>query len=148
MKKYHFISRENVTAYLRQLRDGDIARAKSVSEAESILKAAGREDLLSYVKDAEELGEAYSPPTDSELAAIQVGDVVRVCTPARYPHDGFDWNPLLVLRTNGEEIHGILRGGFMEEDQDERVTLSIEYVCDIDDRSGIDTAADAATHTH
>ena len=68
MKTDHFISRKKVVAEERQDRDRAIAHRKAVSEAESTLKAAGREDLLHCLKEPTELGKAYFPPTDIELA--------------------------------------------------------------------------------
>ena len=129
-----FITRDQVSSQLRKNRNWTIAHGKAISEAESTLKAAGREDLLHCVKKPTELGKEYFPPTDIELAAIQVGDVVRVCTPPRYSYWdwGFNWHPLLVLKVSGDEIYGLLRG-FLKED--ERVTVSLAQICSIDDRS-------------
>ncbi len=133
MKTNRFFTREKVRDRERQSRDHLIARNAGIAQTESILKDAGREDLLGFVAEATEIGEEYSPPNASELVAIEVGDVVRLCTYTRYPGYGFDWNPLVVLKISGDEIHGLLSGGFLDED--ERVTVSLECVCSIDDHS-------------
>ena len=130
METNRFITREKVRDEVRQTRDHLIARNALIAQTESILKDAGREDLVGFVPEATEFGKEYSPPNASELAAIEVGDIVRVCTCPRYS-DGFVWNPLVVLKISGDEIHGLLSGGLLEED--ERVTVSLEYVCSIDD---------------
>ena len=131
METNRFITREEVRDQERQSRDHLIARNAGIAQTESIFKDAGREDLLDFIAEATEIGEEDSPPNDSELAAIEVGDVVRVCTYARYPDYGFDWNPLVVLKISGDEIYGLLSRGFLYED--ERVTVSLECVCSIDD---------------
>ena len=131
METNHFNSSESVTAKLRQFRDTSIAHATAISDVKSILKAAGRGDLQPYVKNATKLVDAYFPPTDDELGAIQVGDFVYVYSDALYPGYGFDVDEIVVLSINGEEIQGLMRDVLSDDFYDDPVNVSIKYICEI-----------------
>jgi hypothetical protein len=138
MRSHDFWTRESVADELRSWRDHNIARNQRIAEAKSILRNLGRKDLLSTIEEPTKIGKRYAPPTPERLKAIEVGDVVRICTRDRVLDGVFIWYCLVVERCTDEEVEGVIEiyGKNM------RVTLPKTYVCVTDE-----PAADADSPT-
>ncbi len=134
-------TRDEVSLLLREERNRIIDRNRSIVEAKAILRKADREDLLGFIEETRAIPDEYSPPSAAQLSAIEVGGRVFVCTYQTLTscQDEFSavhfWS-LIVIKVTENEICGLSPSAF---DDDERITVPIEFVCEIDEKPATDS---------
>ncbi len=129
-------TRDEVSARFRQERNRIIDRNRRIAEAKAILKRADREDLVGLIEETGRIPDEYSPPSVAQLSAIEVGDKVYVCIYGCLTGSCEEWPAvhfwsLIVIKVTENEICGLSPSAF---DDDERITVPIEFVCEIDER--------------
>ena len=134
-------TRDEVSLRFRQERNRIIDRNRRIAEAKAILRKADREDLLGFIEETRAIPDEYSPPSAAQLSAIEAGDKVYVCTYGCLTGSCEEWpavhfRSLIVLKVTENEICGLRRSGF---DDDERITVPIEFVCEIDEKPATDS---------
>ena len=134
-------TRDEVSARFRQERNRIIDRNRRIAEAKAILKKADREDLVGLIEETGPIPDEYSPPSVAQLSAIEVGGRVFVCTYQTLSGSLEEWPavhfwPLIVIKVTENEICGLRLWAF---DDEERITVPIECVCEIDERPATDS---------
>jgi len=134
-------TRDEVSLKLREERNWSIDRTRRIAEAKAILRKADREDLLGLIEETGAIPDEYSPPSAAQLSAIEVGGYVSVCTYQMLTSCQEEWpavhfRSIIVIKVTENEICGLSRRAF---DDDERITVPIEFVCEIDERPATDS---------
>ncbi len=128
-------TRDEVSLRLREERNWSIDRNRRIAEAKAILRKADREDLLGFIEETRAIPDEYSPPSAAQLSAIEAGDKVYVCTYGCLTGSCEEWpavhfRAVIVIKVTENEICGLRLSAF----GDERITVPIEFVCEIDER--------------
>ena len=129
-------TRDEVSLKLREERNWSIDRTRCIAEAKAILRKADREDLLGFIEETRAIPDEYSPPSAAQLSAIELGGRVFVCTFQMLTSCQDEWPAvhfwsLIVIKVTENEICGLSRSAFGD---DERITVPIEFVCEIYER--------------
>ena len=134
-------TRDEVSLRFREERNWSIDRNRRIAEAKAILRKVDREDLLGLIQETGAIPDEYSPPSAAQLSAIEAGDKVYVCTYGCLTGSCEEWpavhfRSLIVLKITENEICGLSRSAFGD---DRRITVPIEFVCEIDEKPATDS---------